>query len=66
MRNKTFITGIILLSLTLVINGQGTGLKKGKQVLKAEIDSILQSQVNRDKIPGAVVLIKRNNKVIYR
>ncbi|MBE0666116.1 MAG: serine hydrolase, partial [Bacteroidales bacterium] len=52
--------------VTLVINGQGTGLKKGKQVLKAEIDSILQSQVENDKIPGAVVLIKNENKVIYR
>jgi serine-type D-Ala-D-Ala carboxypeptidase len=33
--------------------------------LKAEIDSILQSQVDRDKIPGAVILIKKNEKVIY-
>jgi len=66
MRNRTFFAGIILLSLTPVINGQSTGHKTGKQALKAEIDSILQSQVENDKIPGAVVLIKRENKIVYR
>lgn len=37
-----------------------------KKHLVSEIDSILQSQVNRDKIPGAVVIIKQGNKVLYR
>jgi CubicO group peptidase (beta-lactamase class C family) len=41
-------------------------LKEDKLKLKAEIDSRLQSQVDGDKIPGAVVLIKKNNEVIYR
>ena len=40
--------------------------REARAKLKAEIDSILQSQVDRDKIPGAVVLIKKDNKVIYR
>jgi CubicO group peptidase (beta-lactamase class C family) len=40
-------------------------LKEDKLKLKAEIDSILQSQVDLDKIPGAVVLINKNNEVIY-
>ncbi len=40
--------------------------KDARAQLKAEIDSILQSQVEHDKIPGAVILIKENNKVIYR
>jgi CubicO group peptidase (beta-lactamase class C family) len=32
--------------------------------LIAEIDSILQSQVDLDKIPGAVILIKKDNNII--
>ena len=33
--------------------------------LKARIDSILNSQVQAEKIPGAVVQIKKGNKVLY-
>jgi CubicO group peptidase (beta-lactamase class C family) len=66
MLYRKLLTGIILLFLTLVSFSQRTVLREDKVKLKAEIDSILQSQVNRDKIPGAVVLIKKNKKVIYR
>ena len=66
MLNRKLLTGIILFLFTLISNGQRTVLKEDKVKLKAEIDSILQSQVDQDKIPGAVVLIKKNNKVIYR
>jgi len=52
--------------MTLVSNSQGVMSRGAKAELKAEIDSILQSQVDHDKIPGAVILIKKNNKVIYR
>ncbi len=34
--------------------------------LIARIDSILISEVNSKKIPGAVIQVKKNNKVIYR
>lgn len=65
MHNKTLLTGIFILCLTLASNGQGAIARGEKTELKAEIDSILQGQVDHDKIPGAVILIKKNNKVIY-
>jgi CubicO group peptidase (beta-lactamase class C family) len=66
MRIPSILTGICLCFLTIVTNGQGVISKGAKGRLKAEIDSILLSQVVHDKIPGAVILIKENNKVIYR
>ena len=36
------------------------------QILYTEIDSILQSQVDLDKIPGAVIEIKKGSKIVYR
>ncbi len=46
--------------------GQVKGQKAGKSGLSSEIDSILQSQVDLDKIPGAVIQIEKDGKVIYR
>ncbi|MFD2525654.1 serine hydrolase domain-containing protein [Flavihumibacter stibioxidans] len=44
--------------------------KSGNRALKTEliqsIDSILNSQVSNNLIPGAVILVKRDNKVIYK
>ncbi|MFI5159915.1 MAG: serine hydrolase domain-containing protein [Sphingobacteriales bacterium] len=37
-----------------------------KAALIKQIDSILQSQVNNDKIPGAVIEIKKSGEVIYK
>ncbi len=34
--------------------------------MKSRIDSILESQVRLDKIPGAVILIKKGERVVYR
>jgi len=65
MRTKILLTGIFLFSFCLISNSQGAIQKKQKAKLKAEIDSILQSQVDLDKIPGAVIMVKENNKVIY-
>ncbi|NIM34352.1 MAG: serine hydrolase [Hydrotalea flava] len=39
---------------------------KQKNVLIHTIDSILQSQVKQQFIPGAVVLIKKDGKVVYQ
>ena len=66
MINRKLFTVIILSSLTLLSFSQRIIPKEDKAKLKSEIDSILQSQVDRDKIPGAVILIKENNRVIYR
>ena len=66
MINRKLFTVIILSFLTLLSFSQRIIRKEDKAKLKSEIDSILQSQVDRDKIPGAVILIKENNRVIYR
>lgn len=66
MRNFLLFTGIALLFIPLFPNGRGTLLKEKQVKMTAEIDSILQSQVDRDKIPGAVILIKKDKKIIYR
>ena len=66
MRNRILLTGIFLFFVTLILNGQGTTFKAKKVRLNSEIDSILQNQVDMDKIPGAVILIKKDNRVICR
>ena len=58
--------GVVVLCLTLFSNVRGaeTGINKAR--LKAEVDSILQSQVDLGLIPGAVILIKKDDRVICR
>lgn len=51
---------------SFVINGQGDDLKTKETELNNVIDSILQSQVDHDLIPGAVVLIKKDGNIITR
>ncbi len=48
------------------LNGQDTGDPRKISNLNAQIDSILQTQVDLDRIPGAVAEIKINNSVICR
>jgi CubicO group peptidase (beta-lactamase class C family) len=66
MHDKTLLTGIFLFFLALISNCQEAITEEKKMKLIAEIDSILQSQVDQDKIPGAVILIKKNTQVIYQ
>jgi CubicO group peptidase (beta-lactamase class C family) len=66
MLYRKLFTVIILSFLYLLSYSQNTIPNKVRAKLRAEIDSILQSQVDSDKIPGAVVLIKKDKKVIYR
>lgn len=40
--------------------------KDGNKKLITKIDSILQSQVDADKIPGAVIQIKKAGRIIYK
>jgi CubicO group peptidase (beta-lactamase class C family) len=58
------LTGIFLFFFALISNCQEAITKEKKMKLINETDSILQSQVAQDKIPGAVILIKKNNQVI--
>jgi len=54
-----------LLTISLLSNSQDKKSTNKKNSLISTIDSILQSQVYGDKIPGAVIQIKQNGKVIY-
>jgi CubicO group peptidase (beta-lactamase class C family) len=65
MKKVIFITLILLLFLSQLLAGQKVGNHKKKVKLIAAIDSILQSQVENDKIPGAVIMIKKEGKVVY-
>jgi serine-type D-Ala-D-Ala carboxypeptidase len=57
---------LLILGSYSVVFGQGNNQKTARADLIAEIDSILQSQVNQDKIPGAVIEIKKGNQVLYK
>ena len=60
---KLLISSVLLIS-TINIYGQDTK-KTAKSVLIARIDSILQTKVDLDEIPGAVIEIKKGDQVIY-
>jgi CubicO group peptidase (beta-lactamase class C family) len=47
-------------------NGQDRISKNDETSLIAAVDSILQSQVDADKIPGAVIQIKKRGRVIHK
>ena len=57
---------IILLALSLSALGQQPIIRKDRAKLITVVDSILQRQVDNDLIPGAVIIIKKDNKIIYR
>jgi len=47
-------------------NAQTTKPDPSRVMLIKQIDSIIQSQVNSNKIPGAVIEIKKGNELIYK
>ena len=65
MPEKAFFIGIFLLFMPLLSEGQEPLMEEKKIRLITEIDSILQSQVDQDKIPGAVILVKKDTQNIY-
>lgn len=58
--------GICAVCLILFSNVSAAESGNSKAKLKAEVDSILQSQVEMGLIPGAVIMIKKENRVICR
>jgi len=66
MSHSIKISLTFLLSLFVISTANGSGPGGSKSILKAEIDSIIMSQVNPGKIPGAVILIKKDNKTLCR
>jgi CubicO group peptidase (beta-lactamase class C family) len=57
---------ILFASVNLISQSQSVKQSVTRTKLRTEIDSILQSQVDQDKIPGAVIQIKRGNHIIYK
>jgi len=66
MPNKVLYTGSFLIFLTLLTCAQSSSVTNNNSGLKRTIDSILQKQVELDKIPGAVIIIKKDGKIITR
>lgn len=64
-------TKMMLLLFVLIASVFSAGAQQAEEKVKREIlissvDSILQSEVNSNKIPGAVIEIKQHNRVIYK
>jgi serine-type D-Ala-D-Ala carboxypeptidase len=65
LRRLVFIL-IISFSVNLLTDGQKSTSRAAKSILISKVDSILTSQVNLDKIPGAVIIIKEGNKTLLK
>lgn len=63
---KQFLFLLLLLSCILLFaSGQGKTALPSKAYLIKTIDSILNSQVAGNQIPGAVIQVKKDDKIIY-
>lgn len=63
---RIFVSIVILFLATHVLSAKKPSVGDNNKKLIAQVDSILDSQVKKDLIPGAVILIKKNGKTIYR
>lgn len=66
MSIRSLILVILLNATFFESNSQIISHNKAEANLIASIDSILQSQVNLDRIPGAVIEMKSENQIIYK
>jgi CubicO group peptidase (beta-lactamase class C family) len=57
---------VIFLIIFFSVNSLAAGQRADKSILTSKIDSILKSQVNLDKIPGAVIIIKKGDKTLFK
>lgn len=62
------INSAIICVVCLILFSNVSAVESGnsKAKLRAEVDSILQSQVDLGLIPGAVIMIKKDNRLICR
>ena len=64
---KLFLSVILLLCLLNgTVNAQDNDRNKAKAQLIATIDSILNGAVTNEEIPGAVIQVKQDGKIIYK
>lgn len=66
MKKGFLLVIILLIFFSFISNAQQNKVDVINKKIIAQIDSVLQSQVNADKIPGAVIQIKKRGKVIYK
>lgn len=66
MKTQSLLLIILLSFFTLISGSQSLNKKEIRAKLIAETDSVLQGQVELDKIPGAVIMIKKDNQIVYR
>jgi len=66
MSKKLFFILFQACFIITIVKGQTTNQKNSKTKLVTEIDRILTSQVANDHIPGAVIQIKKDGKIIYK
>lgn len=66
MINRVLLTGSFLCLITVFSYGQINIDRTLRKKLNKEIDSIIQSLVDLDKIPGAVIIIKKDKKHVHR
>ena len=66
MRKQSLFLFLFILSFNALTHSQTATQKAKKAILIAQVDSILQSQVAADKIPGAVIQIKKGNRILYK
>ena len=65
VKNLVFLA-VFLISFVPHSEGQVPLAKAPQKTLITTIDSLIKGQVDDDQIPGAVIQIKRNGKIIYR
>jgi CubicO group peptidase (beta-lactamase class C family) len=66
MIKRILFTLILFSGCAFLSYAQSSAQKKAKNLLISRIDSILQTKVNLDEIPGAVIEIKKDGKIIYQ
>ena len=66
MRNRVFFLAVLLYSIGSLSTGQNNNSRNSRAHLISKIDSILQTKVDLDEIPGAVIEIKKKDRVIYK
>lgn len=65
MLNRLLLSSILLSGFVFLSHAQPANRKKINNLLITRIDSILQTKVDLDEIPGAVIEVKKDGQIIY-
>jgi CubicO group peptidase (beta-lactamase class C family) len=64
MKKCFIVTALVLFIIIISCNHNGPVITKDRLI--ASVDSIIQSQIDSNRIPGAVIMIKKDHDVIYK